>query len=112
MGKLKTTHLGKYNKAYCPYERGITLLGDRYILSIVRELEEKPLRFNQVLESLKPLSSKTLSIKIKELLKHQIITKIIISTTPMVATYALTEKGKDLLKVIEDIGSWTKRWYA
>jgi DNA-binding HxlR family transcriptional regulator len=98
----------------CPYEQSIELIGDRSILLIVKELhlKRKPLRFNELLLALGPLSSKTLSAKLKDLMRFEIIRKDIISTTPLVATYRLTEKGKGLIKILDMMARWSAQWHA
>ena len=97
----------------CPYEQSIELLGDRSILLIVKELylRKRPLRFNEMLGALEPLSSKTLSAKLKDLARYGIVEKEIVSTTPIVATYRLTEKGKGLVKILDMMAKWSEQWH-
>ncbi len=93
-------------------EKTISLIGNKWSLMIVNEfnLIGKPLRFNMLLEKLSPISSKTLSAKLKELVQHKILDKNIISTSPVIANYSLTQKGKDLAGLFESMASWGKKW--
>lgn len=97
----------------CPYNKSISLIGNKWMLLIIREFmrSKKPMRFNAILDDLKPVSSKTLSSKLKELARLKIIRKQIISTTPIIATYQLTEKGKDLANVLESMKKWIVKWH-
>ncbi len=105
--------LKKLTEIKCPYEKSIKILGDKYELLIIKELhlKNKPMRFNEILHNLKPLSSKTLSAKLKELLKYEIIEKEIISTMPFITNYNLTKKGKGLKKLLDVMAQWSNKWH-
>ena len=79
---------------------------------IIRDLyySTEPLRFNQLLRSLKPISSKTLSAKLKELQKLEIVKREAVSITPVVIHYSLTEKGKRLTEVMDAMAKWSLKW--
>ena len=49
----------------CPYEQAIQLVGNSWSLRIIKELHlrKRPLRFNEFMRALKPISSKTLFCK-------------------------------------------------
>jgi len=93
-------------------ERTIAMIGNKWILMIVNEfnMRKEPLRFNSLLKILSPVSSKTLSIKLKELVKYNILEKKIISMDPIITTYELTEKGKDLAVLFNSMAKWGKKW--
>ena len=73
-------------------------------------LVSKKIRFNELLKALKPISSKTLSSKLKEMISYEIIKKEITSTMPVVAFYSLTEKGAELSKVLDSMAEWSSKW--
>lgn len=101
-------------RASCPYEAPIQLVGDRWILRIVKtiQLEKAPMRFSELMAELDPVSSKTLSVKLKRLIAEGIVVKRVESTTPIVATYDLTEKGHDLMGVLDRMADWGARWHV
>ena len=94
-------------------ERTISMIGNKWILMIVNEFNTKkePLRFNFLLEKLSPISSKTLSGKLKELVKYNILEKKISSMDPIITTYEMTEKGKDLAGLFNSMTKWGKKWH-
>lgn len=98
----------------CPYEKSIQVLGDKYALLILKEiyLNNAPLRFNELLNNLRPMSSKTLSAKLKDLTGHNILKKTIVSTTPVVVTYEFTEKWLDLTSLLDQMADWSRKWYT
>jgi DNA-binding HxlR family transcriptional regulator len=98
----------------CPIEKTITLIGNKWTLLLIREfyLSNGPLRFNDLLKSLKPISSKTLSSKLKDLVLYGIIERNVENTMPIKVEYSLTEKGKDLRSVLLSMAEWGKRWHS
>lgn len=93
-------------------ERTISLIGNRWSLMIINEFyaQKKPLRFNVLLQSLSPVSSKTLSSKLKELVNYKIIEKKIKLASPVIVTYELTEKGLSLAGVLDSMTKWGRKW--
>ena len=54
----------------------------------------KQTRFNQFLDSIEGIGSKTLSIRLSEMEKEGLINRVVISTKPILIEYSTTEKGK------------------
>ncbi len=98
----------------CPVEKTINLVGSKWNLMIIKQLcfANKPTRFNELLRSLKPVSSKTLSAKLKDLLVFEVVEKNIIPVSPPRVEYSLTEKGEDFMKVLKAMGKWSAKWHA
>lgn len=99
----------------CHVEKTIMIIGNKWSLMILREFHLKKnetLRFNQMLKALHPISSKTLSAKLKELVKSEVIKKEVIPTTPVQINYSLSEKGLDLENVITSMAKWSVKWHA
>ncbi|MFX0070501.1 MAG: winged helix-turn-helix transcriptional regulator [Candidatus Hermodarchaeota archaeon] len=96
----------------CPIEKTISLVGSKWSLMILRELylQNKPMRFNELLKALGKISSKTLSAKLKELTKCGIINRNVIPKTPIIINYELTEKGKAFNKVQDAMAEWSLEW--
>lgn len=98
----------------CPIEKTITLIGNKWSLLLLRKLylSNGPLRFNDLLRALKPISSKTLSSKLKELTQYEIVKRNVENTTPVKVEYSLTEKGKDLTGVLLSMAEWSQKWHS
>jgi DNA-binding HxlR family transcriptional regulator len=96
----------------CPYEQAIRLVGNRWSLQIIKELHlrKKPTRFNEFLKALNPISSKTLSAKLKELTECGAIKKEVIAQTPVLVLYSLTEKGQALTPILDGMAQWNIKW--
>jgi DNA-binding HxlR family transcriptional regulator len=94
----------------CPVERTLTVLRDGWSLLILRDLLEKPMRFNELKKSLDGVTSKTLSERLHGLERAGVVTKKVYPEVPVKVVYSLTEKGRALNSVIDDIRSWGEEW--
>ena len=90
-------------KKSCPIDKTLEYIGKKWNLLIIRDLFLGKKKFNEFLESNPQLSNKVLSQKLKELEAHSLIEKRIISKTPLLAEYYLTDRGKALNKVLFEI---------
>lgn len=96
----------------CPVQKTAELIGSKWSILIIRELHSNSSRrFNEFLRSLKPISSRTLSLRLKELVEYEIIEKKIISTSPPHSEYSLTDKGKDLATLLSAMAEWSYKWH-
>lgn len=85
----------------CPIARTARLIGDTWILLIVRDLIGGSKRFGELEESLGNISPKTLSQRLKKLEGEQFITRQAYAEIPPRVEYELTEKGRALGKIIK-----------
>ncbi|MBU5688388.1 MAG: helix-turn-helix transcriptional regulator [Candidatus Aenigmarchaeota archaeon] len=93
-------------KKICPIIESIKIIGTKPRLTIIRHLAESEKSFNE-LRQVCDMSSKTLSINIKYLLKENIIS---LKKEKNKHIYILTKKGSELLPILKMIGNWGKKW--
>ena len=100
-------------KLECPVEKATSLIGSKWSILIIKSLFENdgPAGFNELLRFLNPISSRTLSAKLKELCEYEIITREVLSTTPVRVQYSLKEKGRGLAAVIRSFARWSQKWH-
>ncbi len=94
----------------CPALRIMKLLGEKWVIVIIRELSEKGKRFNELNKNIPRISSRTLSKRLKELQKTKIIKKQSFKEIPPRVEYSLTEAGKDLMKSFKNLDAWIAKW--
>ena len=92
----------------CPTQKAVELIGDKWTLFIIRELifGEEELRFNQILKNFKPISSRTLSLKLKKLQTFKIIERKKIVGKTLHVKYKITQKGLLLKSALLALAKW------
>jgi DNA-binding HxlR family transcriptional regulator len=83
-----------------PLNRAIMLLGDSWILLIVMNLLQGPMRFNTLRAALGHISSRTLSNRLKLLEALGFVQRLAFLEIPPRVEYHITEKGQELGEVI------------
>jgi DNA-binding HxlR family transcriptional regulator len=89
-------------KHYCSFARGLDVIGDRWILLIVRELLEGPRRYNELLHGLPGIATNLLAQRLQDLVEAGVLEQ------RADHTYALTEWGEGLRDVIDSLGRWAR----
>lgn len=94
----------------CPAIESISKVGNELRLAVVSSLIQRPLRFNELLETATGLDSKSLSRVLKYLGSEGIVHRDVLNTQPVAVQYSLTEKGRQLEPVVEALRVWGERW--
>jgi len=82
----------------------------KWTLLVIRDLAEGRSRFCELERSLQGISPRTLSLRLRALEEAGIVERHTYAEVPPRVEYALTDKGGDLLPIIEDMRSYGKRW--
>lgn len=69
-------------------------------------MEYETVRFNEMKRYLKTVTDKTLSSNLKELEADRLIRRIEYPQIPPKVEYSLTERGKSLMKVLDQLCVW------
>jgi DNA-binding HxlR family transcriptional regulator len=88
----------------------LNVLGQKWVLRIVRVLGERTQRFCELQDALGGANSATLSQRLKLLEDEGLIDRHTVSTMPPWVEYSLTDKGADLGRAITGIDRWAERW--
>lgn len=87
------------------------IIGNKWTALILRDLSSGPKRFTQLEKSIGGINPRTLSRRLDELEEHAIITKQSFAQVPPRTEYTLTQKGSDLLPVLEQMATWGNKYY-
>lgn len=93
----------------CPIVETIKIIGSEAKLLVLRYLFDGSKGFNE-LQRLTKLSSKTLSSTLKDLEENEIIRRIVVSDRPFRVKYELTEKGKELKPLFQEMEKWGNKY--
>ncbi len=94
------------------FQRAAELVAKRWNPQIVRSLLSGVDRFSDLKASIPQISDGLLSERLKELEAEGIVTRTVTPDTPVRITYGLTERGRDLSNVMEELAGWAERWAA
>ena len=91
---------------YCPIAHALDLVGERWSLLVVRELQHGPLRYTDLLEQLPGVSTNVLAARLRELELGGILGRRRMPAPAASAVYELTELGQGLTPVLTALAHW------
>ncbi|MEF9951782.1 MAG: helix-turn-helix domain-containing protein [Clostridium sp.] len=103
MGKIK-------DKYTCSLGLTIDLIGGKWKLMILWYLIDGPKRFTEIRKHIPSITQKILTEQLRELESSKIISRKVYATVPPTVEYSMTEYGKSLIPIIEELCLWTKSY--
>lgn len=94
----------------CPVCRTAEVISGKWTLLIIRDLAAGSLRFCELERSLEGISPRTLSLRLRTLEAEGIVERTTYPEVPPRVTYGLTDKGSDLVPLIEDMRRYGIQW--
>ena len=82
----------------------------KWTLLLIKDLSEGRSRFCELERSLRGISPRTLSLRLRALEEEGIVERQTFPEVPPRVEYALTEKGEALVPLIEDMRAYGVRW--
>lgn len=100
-----------FDGTYCPkFQSAVELIGRRWTGAIVRSLLGGSIRFGDILHRIPGLSDRLLSERLRELESSGIVSRTVFPEIPVRIEYHLTEKGRELQRIIEAVDAWAGKW--
>jgi DNA-binding HxlR family transcriptional regulator len=87
------------------------IIGSKWTALILRDLSSGPKRFSELEKSVGSINPRTLSQRLDDLERHEIVTKSSFAEVPPRIEYALTSKGTDLVPVLRAMSDWGDKYY-
>jgi DNA-binding HxlR family transcriptional regulator len=94
---------------FCPIAKASEVLGERWMLLVVRELVAGATRYRDLQRGLGRISPSVLSARLRTLIEHGIVEKLDAEVAGA-GQYRLTPAGVELAPVIEGVAVWGQRW--
>jgi DNA-binding HxlR family transcriptional regulator len=94
----------------CPVCRTAEIVCGKWTLLIVRDLAEGRSRFCELERSLGGISPRTLSLRLRSLEEEGILHRTTFPEVPPRVEYALTEKGRALVPIIDSMRVYGSEW--
>ncbi len=94
----------------CPVCATAELICGKWTLLVIRDLAAGRSRFCELERSLRGISPRTLSLRLRALEEWGIVERRTYPEVPPRVEYRLTEKGEALLPIIDDMRSYGREW--
>ena len=94
----------------CPVCRTADIVCGKWTLLVIRALAEGRSRFCELERSLHGISPRTLSLRLRALEEEGIVERQTFPEVPPRVEYALTDKGRALVPLIEDMRAYGLKW--
>lgn len=91
----------------CPIRTVISHFSSKWGILILLVLgEAEKLRFNEIYKILPDISPKVLSSTLKSLEQDKLVTRTIYATIPPKVEYRISEDGRTLLPILQELSQW------
>ena len=90
----------------CPVATTVALIGSKWKLLIIRNLLQRPWRFNELRKDLAGISQKVLTDSLRSMEEDGLITRTVYPEVPPRVEYALSDLGKSLKPILDSMVAW------
>jgi DNA-binding HxlR family transcriptional regulator len=94
----------------CPVCRTADIVCGKWTLLVIRDLADGRSRFCELERSLEGISPRTLSLRLRSLEEEGIVRRRTYPEVPPRVEYALTEKGRALVPIVESMRAYGTEW--
>ena len=98
--------LTKEEMPACPVATTVQLIGSKWKLLIMRNLLQRPLRFNELRKNLEGISQKVLTDSLRSMEEDGIITRTVYPEVPPRVEYALSALGESMRPIMDAMEVW------
>jgi len=96
----------------CPVATTVQLIGSKWKLLVLRNLMDRPWRFNELRKSLDGISQKVLTDSLRSMEEDGIITRTVYPEVPPRVEYALSELGETMRPIIKSMEEFGRKYKA
>lgn len=90
----------------CPVATTVQMIGSKWKLLIMRNLLQRPWRFNELKKDLEGISQKVLTDSLRSMEADGIITRTVYPEVPPRVEYALSDLGESLRPIMDAMEIW------
>ncbi|MFF8035642.1 MULTISPECIES: winged helix-turn-helix transcriptional regulator [unclassified Streptomyces] len=89
-----------------PHRELLDQVLDKWSLSILNELCERPRRFNDLRRAIPAVTQKSLTATLRRLERNGIVERVLLSSRPVAVEYRITPLGKTMRRPVEGLLDW------
>lgn len=90
----------------CPVATTVQMIGSKWKLLIMRNLLQRPWRFNELKKDLEGVSQKVLTDSLRSMEADGIITRTVYPEVPPRVEYALSDLGESMRPIMDAMEIW------
>ena len=90
----------------CPVATTVQMVGSKWKLLIMRNLLQRPWRFNELKKDLEGISQKVLTDSLRSMEADGIITRTVYPEVPPRVEYALSDLGESMRSIMDAMEIW------
>ncbi|MFF1272586.1 winged helix-turn-helix transcriptional regulator [Streptomyces marokkonensis] len=89
-----------------PHREFLDQVLDKWSLSVLNELCERPCRFNDLRRAIPAVTQKSLTATLRRLERNGIVERVLLSSRPVAVEYRITPLGKTMRQPVEVLLEW------
>ena len=93
----------------CPVTYTMSKIGGRWKPIILYHLQDKPKRYGELKKDMKTISEKMFIQHLRELEVDGLVLREVVHTVPPQVTYSLTITGVELVPILKEMSKWGKK---
>jgi DNA-binding HxlR family transcriptional regulator len=90
----------------CPVATTVSLIGSKWKLLIIRNLRQRPWRFNELKKDLEGISQKVLTDSLRSMEEDGLVVRTVYPEVPPRVEYSLSDLGKSLNPLFDFMVEW------
>ncbi len=90
----------------CPVATTVQMIGSKWKLLIMRNLLQRPWRFNELKKDLEGISQKVLTDSLRSMEADGIVTRTVYPEVPPRVEYALSDLGESMRPIMDAMAAW------
>lgn len=94
----------------CPVATTVALIGSKWKLLIMRNLQMRTWRFNELKKDLGGISQKVLTDSLRSMENDGLVIRTVYAEVPPRVEYSLSELGKSMHPIIDAMGEWGRKY--
>ena len=92
------------------FQSSVELVGKRWSSAVLMAVSRGATRFTEIVAVVPGLSDRLLAQRLRELESVGLLAREVIATTPVQVRYRLTASGVDLMRSLQPLVAWGRRW--
>jgi len=90
----------------CPINRAVAALADKWKILLILTLQDRTLRFGELLGSLDGIAPKVMARQLRSLEADGLLRRVAYAEVPPRVEYSLTRSGRTLLPILNALQQW------